>query len=240
MTQSGCFIAYTIDPAAGNLTQASCSPPGANSALAIPAPGNFAYNVTGDPLPPSKWYVFSVNQNDGSLTQIQSYNSTIGAGTLFTDPQGRALYELVGPQDLSSCGSAVIWQIDPDSGVLTNLNTSFSPLCEPFAVAFNPGDTFAYVSSGVGENHSQNGIYVGAADATTGNLTSISGSPFASGVGVDFGAVEPSQGKFLLEQGAAPLARCSSKRLKPVRGRCPRSPGSRPRCHRTLCSSIRC
>lgn len=198
VTQSGCVLAYTIDPATGNLTQSSCSPQGVDDALAIPAPGNFAYTLFGDSFS-STWSIYSVNQNDGTLTLLQSFNST-GAGFLFTDPQGRALYQLAGPPDMSTCGSVVIWQINPQSGALTHLNTSFTAPCESFAIAFNPADTYGYVSSAVGENHPQNGIYAGSVDTVTGNLNEITGSPFASGSNALAGAVEPSQGKYLTEE----------------------------------------
>jgi 6-phosphogluconolactonase (cycloisomerase 2 family) len=150
-----------------------------------------------DSLTPGNWYIYSVNQSDGSITQLQSYQAEI-AGNLNSDPQGRALYVLTGPPGPGACGSFTALGIDPASGVLTNLNTTFSAPCIPDAIAFDPTGKLAYVSSGVGESDTRNGIYGGSID-TTGNLTLISGSPFASGGGVLFGAVEPSQGKFLIE-----------------------------------------
>ncbi len=203
VTQSGSIIAYTIDPNTGNLTQSSSSAVQFGSNLVIPVPGTFAYSLSPSPLAPS-WFIYTVNQNDGSLALLHSYSSGVSGGALSTDPQGRALYEIIGPMGLGSCGGFVIWAIDPSSGALTELNTSFSPLCEPESVAFNPTDTFAYVSSGVGEDNRQNGIYGGTVDPSNGNLTTINGSPFASGGNVGFGSVEASQGKFLLEQTSPP------------------------------------
>lgn len=102
--------------------------------------------------------------------------------------------------DIDTCSTAVIYQINPTTGALTNLKTSFATLCEVFSQVFNPADTFSYVTSGGGENNGPNGIYAAAVDPATGNLTNISGSPFATGTKASFGAVEPSQGKFLLEE----------------------------------------
>jgi 6-phosphogluconolactonase (cycloisomerase 2 family) len=200
--QSGSIIAYTIDPNTGNLTQSSSSAVQFGSNLVIPEPGTFAYSVTWSPLGTGTWFIYSVNQSDGSLVLLQSYNSGTG-GTLFTDPQGRALYELIGMPGPFTCGSFDIWEIDPTNGALTNLNTAFSPLCVALSLTFNPADTFAYVTSETNENPAEpNGIYGGTVDATTGNLTTVSGSPFASGTGAGFGAVEPTQGRFLLEDSA--------------------------------------
>jgi 6-phosphogluconolactonase (cycloisomerase 2 family) len=198
VVEQGCIVAYVIDPATGNLTQSSCSPPQVSSGLAIAPPGNFAYQLTPLPNGSATIYLFSVNQNDGSLALIQFYNVNQG-GAMYTDPHGRALYEVIPVFDIDTCSQVVIWQIDPATGTLTNLNTSFSPLCEVFSLVFNSADTFAYVTSGGGEENGPNGIYAATVNATTGNLTSISSAPFAYGTKASFGAVEPSRGKFLME-----------------------------------------
>ena len=193
--QSPCVLAYLIDPATGSLTQSSCS---AGSAVSvIPAPGDFAYQGGVSSPDPGGLTIYSVNQSDGSLTQLQTL-AHVG-GIAFTDPLGRAIYLLGTPGGAGGCGSFAAFQIDPSSGSLTNLNTAFSAPCDPFGMTFNPVGTFAYVSSGKGESGgSPAGIYGGTIDAT-GNLTLISGSPFASSAGVNYGAVEPSQGKFVIE-----------------------------------------
>jgi hypothetical protein len=195
VAQNNCLFAYAIDPATGNLTQASCTANTDTSNFAVPAPGNFAYAL--DPAPSPTWYVYSVSPSDGSVTLLQSYQGSV-AGGLIGDPQGRALYLLAGPLGPGGCGSFSAYGIDPTSGALTNLATTFMAPCIPDAIAFNPAANLAYVSSGVGESNTQNGIYGATIDAT-GNLIEIAGSPFASGTGVQYGAVELSQGKFLIE-----------------------------------------
>ncbi len=203
VVQDGCILAYTIDPATGNLTQSSCSAVQFGSDLVVPSPGTFAYSLASDGISNSALLSYSVNQSDGSLTLLQLYGTGSVGAALFTDPQGRALYQL-GSAIPFECSSFNIWEIDPTSGALTNLNTAFSPLCIPLSMAFNPSDTFAYVTSETNENPAEpNGIYGGTVDATTGNLTTVSGSPFASGTGAGFGAVEPTQGRFLLEDSAS-------------------------------------
>ena len=200
--QNGCILAYTIDPATGNLSQSSCSAVQFGSDLVVPSPGSFAYSLASDGISNSTLLLYSVNQNDGSLTLLQLYGTGSVGAALFTDPQGRALYQL-GAAIPFECSSFNIWGIDPTNGALTNLNTTFSPQCIPLSMAFNPADTFAYVTSETDEYPAApNGIYGGAVDPATGNLTTVSGSPFASGIGASFGAAEPSQGKFLLEDSA--------------------------------------
>jgi hypothetical protein len=198
VVQQGCILAYVIDPSTGNLTQSSCSTLQINGGLVLAPPGNFAYQLPVTPFGPANWSILSVNQSDGSLTLLQSMPASEGGG-IYTDPQGRALYELSGALGTGACGTLEIWSINSGTGALTQLSTSLSPLCDPMGIAFNPADTFALISSIKNVSVPQNGVYVGAVDPTTGNLTNVTGSPFASGIGVQFGAVEPSQGNFLLE-----------------------------------------
>jgi len=203
VTQDTCVLAYQIDPASGNLTQSACSPITSSTfqGFAIAPPGTYAYQTIGLPGQPATWYIYSISNSDGSLTQLQTYQTDSWAGGLFPDPQGRALYETLGPIAPNSCGSFAIWQIDTSTGALNPLATSFSPLCIPMQVAFNPADTFAFVSSETDEDPNvANGIYAATVNSTTGDLTAVSGSPFASSAGAGFGSVEPTQGKFLLER----------------------------------------
>jgi 6-phosphogluconolactonase (cycloisomerase 2 family) len=200
--QDTCVLAYQIDPSSGNLTQSSCSPipNSVFQGFAIAPPGSYAYQTIGLPGQAATWYIYSVSSSDGSLTQLESYQTVSWAGGLFPDPKGRALYETLEPIGPNSCGSFAIWQIEPSTGALSPLTTSFSPLCVPSWVAFNPADTFAFVSSETDEDPSApNGIYAATVNSTTGDLVAATGSPFASNAGAAFGSVEPTQGKFLLE-----------------------------------------
>jgi hypothetical protein len=200
--EAGCLLAYSIDPATGNLTQASCSSSllnfGPGQSFIVAPPGGFGYQSQSIPFPASTLYVYSINETDGSVTLQQSIPDS-GPGPLLTDPQGRALYELGGPLGPGFCGFVTIWAIDPSNGGLTNLNTSFSPKCEDSSITFNPADTFAYAIGGANpEINSPNGIFGGAV-GSDGNLTTIPGSPFGSNLGSAFAGVEASQGGFLLD-----------------------------------------
>ena len=68
-----CVLAYSIDPATGNLTQASCSSQNPNGPLVIAPSGNFAYGGDSDSSAmPILLTAYTVNQTDGSLTSSQS------------------------------------------------------------------------------------------------------------------------------------------------------------------------
>ena len=200
VTQDACVLAYLIDPSSGSFTQSSCSvvpeQPSVDGFVVVP-PGLFAYGVTGG----SPMYVYSVNQDNGALTVIQSIGGPglSFTGTLFSDPLGRGLYNLQ-PQPPGGCGGFGIWTINSQTGDLTALSSSFGPpLCIPGSIAFDPTDHFAYVTSERGETNLTAGIYGGEVDATSGDLTNLTGSPFAPQSIPLFGVVEPTQGKFLFE-----------------------------------------
>lgn len=207
--EDGCLLAYTIDPSTGNLTQSSCSSGqqfGPTQSFVVAPPGSFAYQAD-TTIVPNNLYVYSVSQTDGSVTVLQAMLNPLGfGGTLYTDPQGLALYKLTVPGGFDGCSVVGIWEINSANGTLTGLSSSFSPLCVAISMTFHPADTFAYVTSGPNEGSPPDGIYAATVDPATGNLTEVSGSPFASGSNASFGSVEPSQGKFLMEvQGGGSL-----------------------------------
>jgi hypothetical protein len=149
----------------------------------------------------SDLYSFSVNQSDGSLVQLQA-PETFGGSTplLASDPMGHALYATVPrPFPNRGCGGVRTWSINANTGSLTR-GPDGSP-CFAAEISFTPTGKYAYIS---GSDYSGRlGIYASQISADTGNLTDVPGSPFA--VGCTFGAMEPTQGKFLF----CPLAQSS-------------------------------
>jgi 6-phosphogluconolactonase (cycloisomerase 2 family) len=196
---STCILAYLIDPVTGNLTQSSCSSGFLNNPFLVAPSGNFAYGVGAPPgAATSSLNAYSVNQADGSLTVLQSLPFNHPSFVFASDPLGHALYAL-DFAGVGTCGGLLLWQIDSQTGALTQLNTSFGPpLCIVTSISFTPADSFAYLTSYSGAN-SASGIYGGVVDPATGNLTNVRGSPFHSPSGQPrLGLVEPSQGKFLI------------------------------------------
>ncbi len=190
---SNCVVAYSIDPATGNLTQASCSAQNPNGPLVIAPPGNFAYGGDADPSSmPFLLSAYSVSQSNGALTSFQSIVTSQASSLLYTDTQGHALYDLMTGVFLS-CGDLSIWEIDSATGRLTNLNPSAGGPCTPVSMSFDPGSQFVYLISNIYRPYY--GIYGEVVDPTTGILTYVSG-PYGTGNGT--AVVEPSQGKFLL------------------------------------------
>lgn len=211
LTQSACTLAYTIDPATGNLTQSSCSGGGVLPAFA--PPGNYAFGS--EPGFSSNLATYTVNQNNGSLTLLQSIpiiNSALGPLLLAIDPLGRALYALQTGTGPSGCGSFSIWTIGPDTGLLTqttsSTGTSFGDPCHPESISFTLPDSFAYVLDLGGNSITYTpGFYAGAVDPASGNLTNVPGSPFATDDLPVFAVMEPSQGRFIIyvvRQGSGP------------------------------------
>jgi 6-phosphogluconolactonase len=190
---SNCVVAYSIDPATGNLTQASCSAQNPNGPLVVAPSGKFAYggdsNSTSAPI---LLTAYSVNQSDGSLTSFQSVVTDNANSLLYTDPQGHALYNLKSGPFLG-CGDLSIWGIDPTSGRLSSLNPSAGGPCTPFSMSFDPGSQFVYLTINIYRPY--NGVYGYAVDPTTGNLTRLTGP--VPGPNPGAAVVEPSQGRFL-------------------------------------------
>jgi len=194
-----CVLAYSIDPATGNLTQASCSSQNPNGPLVVAPSGKFAYggdsNSSSSPI---LLTACSVNQSDGSLTSFQSVVTDDANSLLYTDPQGHALYNLTTPPQGLGCGGLSIWEIDATSGSLSSLNPSTGGPCTPWSMSFDPGGKYAYLTINI--YHPYNGVYIAAVDPNTGNLAFVMG-PSAAGSTPYLAAVEPSQGKFLLVHG---------------------------------------
>lgn len=69
VSQANCTLAYTIDPATGNLTQSSCSGLSYGQAPGFSPSGNFAYQQI-----KTETDVFFVRQSDGSLTCFKPSN----------------------------------------------------------------------------------------------------------------------------------------------------------------------
>lgn len=165
------------------------------------------HNQTMDPL-----NSYSVNQEDGSLTFLQSQGGGLGVVPFFfvTAPLGHALYATAPKLGLTEpCGFLFAWTIDFQTGLLTQVydsqnDTSFGPLCFPGPPSFTPTNAYAYVANS-GTGSLVNGLFGAAVDPATGNLTNVPGTPVATQNQLAPGAVfvEPTQGKFVIELGSA-------------------------------------
>jgi hypothetical protein len=85
----------------------------------------------------------------------------------------------LGPQQFQ----ASTYRLNPATGALTALTTSnlVSNVEPPFAYAINPAGTYYFVAAVSATNYTE--VYVYAIDQTTGVLTQVANSPFATGLG---------------------------------------------------------
>lgn len=190
---SNCVVAYSIDPATGNLTQASCSVQNPDGPLVVAPSGKFAYGGdSNSSSAPILLTAYSVNQSDGSLTSFQSVVTDNANALLYTDPQGHALYNLTDGVGFA-CGDLSIWEIDATSGRLSSLNPSAGGPCTAWSMSFDPGSQYVYLAINI--YRSYDGVYGAKVDPSTGNLTYVAG--FAPGSLLHAAVVEPSHGRFV-------------------------------------------
>lgn len=120
---------------------------------------------------------FNIDQNTGALTSIlgSPFVSTLGTGpsALTLDPSGRFLYAVTPGSSYS------IWcfQITPGTGQLSAVtNSPFSLTSGGQFALFDPSGNYFYIGNQPGGN-----VVGYTYNSSTGVLTTISGSPFATG-----------------------------------------------------------
>lgn len=185
--------AFTIDASTGVLT-APITVSGLNDSVGTAASPTanllFVSDFTADAI-----NVYSVNTSNGALTAISGspfvLGNTPGAAGLVVDPAGKVLYEADG-----NAGAVNAFSIS-SSGVLSPVSgTPFPAGNTPLHLAIAPNGKFLYASN---TNDTQGGISAYMVDSTTGALTEIPNSPFATQS--PFGGPGPlavhSSGKFL-------------------------------------------
>ena len=179
----GSISAYMIDPTTGALTQIAGSPfatqagfPGPGR-LAIEPGGRFLYVGLGGSVNANHFVAaFSIDASTGELTPVAGSPFSAGNGSfsVAVDQSGKYLYTANSFDNTISA-----FTIDASTGALTSV--SGSPFATgavggfPFALAMGPAGMFLYTANQGSDNISGLGI-----NATTGALTPISGSPFAS------------------------------------------------------------
>jgi 6-phosphogluconolactonase len=160
------------------------------AALAIDSAGKFLYvsNVGAHTIG-----IYAIDSSKGTLTQTAGSGvfTGFGASAMKLSPSGKFLYVVN-----SSSGVLVGYAVDGTTGNLTQLPkspfpTGINALASPFAITIDSAEKFLYVAN------LQEGSFGGfTIDSTSGDLTVIAGSPFATGVSPSGIAEDPS-GKFL-------------------------------------------
>lgn len=180
VTNSTQIGAYSINGTTGALTAISGSPflysgTEANSVTTDPA-GKFLF-LTG--ANDDQVWAFAINQTTGALTTVGSFSTGIGfAAYPTTDGLGKFLYITAG----NLGGQVAVFAINSTTGSLTPVAGS------PFSISIatlqgEPTGQFLLGVTGNGANNgigSDNHVYVYSINQTTGALTPVTGSPFAT------------------------------------------------------------
>jgi lactonase family protein with 7-bladed beta-propeller len=170
--------AFSINAGTGALTALTGSPFAASSTesagmIADPA-GKFIFLSAAND---AQVVVFAINQTNGTLTAVGSFPTASFAGEATTDGLGKYLYVTQG-----NLGSEVSVYVIGATGALTPIAGS------PFSISIaqlrgEPTGKFLLGITGNGVNNgfgADNHIYVYSIDQTTGALTAVTGSPFAT------------------------------------------------------------
>ena len=181
--------AYALNASKGTITSISGSPfsaPGSGpEAIATDPSGKFLYVVeefSNDVA------AFTIKSATGALTPVSGSPYPAGGGPsgLTVDPTGKFVCITLQGQGLDSLGnnSIIVFSIDSTTGGLFGGGGTFAARPEPFGIALSQGTAgityrpeFAYVA-----NANSNNISGYRVNPTTGVLTKLSGSPFASGL----------------------------------------------------------
>jgi 6-phosphogluconolactonase len=181
----GTISAYSIDSTTGVLTPIAGSPFATQANF--PGPAGFAFGSGGKFL-----YVgmagtanangvvtgFAVDSTTGALTQISGSPFAAGKdpGHIASDPKGKFLFTANSQDNTVSA-----FTIDGTSGVLTPIAGSpFAAGGGPVSLAVDRDGTFVYLGMQPSPIAGTQGLSVLRIDGTSGALTALAGSPFAT------------------------------------------------------------
>ena len=192
----GSISAFTINSVSGGLTAV----PGSPFPTAPPIPPNNNSGVNSVTVDPTGKFVYAalngsnaisgytINSSTGALTTIPGSPFPAGSVPMMVrvDPSGRYAYAT----NLNSDNISA-YSINSSTGALTPITGSpfaFPTLVgQPTGLAVDPSGRFVYAT-----DQNSNYVVAFAIDSSTGGLTPISGSPFASGAGPWGASVHPS------------------------------------------------
>ncbi len=166
------LFAYTIDATSGALTEVGGSTSLYVAGAVITDPfGRFVYALDGDNI-----YAFTIDSTTGALTAVAGNPIAFPSATssMAIEPTGHFAY-------ITGLSGIYIYSIDASTGRLTHVGSPVAvQLAAGARLQIDPSGQFVYVSPGYTSAPSQ-GIYAYTMDSTTGALTLVPGSPFATG-----------------------------------------------------------
>ena len=149
--------------------------------MAVDGSGKFLY--AGQLSPSNPVGAFSIDQNNGGLTEIAGSPFALGVATVHADASGKFLLGVAGILDQGNPFNdhhIYVFSIDPTTGAPTPVAGSpFLTTSAPFEFVLSPSGKFVYAfgSDGTGATAAIEGFQL---DSTTGALTALPGSPFTT------------------------------------------------------------
>lgn len=177
---------FQIDPTTGALTEAPGSPflsfnvISADS-LAVDGTGKFLY--VGQQFANVPIAAFSIDQNNGALSEIAGSPFALGLATVHADSSGNFLLGVAGIVDQGASTNdnhISVFSIEPTTGALTPVTGSpFATNFAPFEFAIHPNGKFVY-TMGDDSSGALAAVEGFQLDQTTGAITALANSPFSS------------------------------------------------------------
>jgi len=206
---AGTVAGFTFDSASGKLTPVPGSPfPAGNTpiqAVQAGSQGKFLY-VSNLNDSAGGISAFNIDFNTGALTPISGSPFPTGPAGSFPGPSAMVVnnnFLYVAMSGTSNPNNKIVaFAIDPNSGVLTTVSGSpFTTGSDPLYIALVPVTSVGFQAFLYAANVQDGTISAFTADDSTGVLTPVSGSPYASGTSVGGVATAPyttSNGTFFL------------------------------------------
>ena len=182
---SGDVSVFTINQTTGVLTLVNGSPFNASGftsadVMAVDATGKFLY--AGQGVPSAGVMGFSINQTTGALTPLPGAPFNLSIAQVRTTPVGEFL---IGTAEIQDAGTSAtdthvyVYAINSSTGIPSAVSGSpFTTTGAPYDVTISPNGKFVYLPEvASGTPAAMEGFSL---NQTTGALTALSGSPFAS------------------------------------------------------------
>ena len=188
--------AYAIDSATGALSAVAGSPftTGQGPTVTVDPSGRFAYVAN---YSDNNVSAYTINGSTGALREIAG--SPFAAGTLpisvTVDPLGRFAYVVNTCRSASHCrfGNVSAYTINSSTGALRAVAGSPFPAgSAPLSVTVDSSGQFAYVLNYCDSSCAVGTVSAYTINSSTGVLTAVAGSPFATGNGPRSVTVDPS------------------------------------------------
>jgi 6-phosphogluconolactonase (cycloisomerase 2 family) len=192
--------AYTIKATNGHLTAVKGTPAATGtgpSSVTVDPSGRFAYAANSGSNNVS---AFTINASTGALTAIGSPGPAgPGPASVTVDPSGRFVYVANLGSGNPNTPSVSAYTINPSTGALTAISGSPYATGGEYtasdAVTVDPTGQFVYVTS-VSTQAGSGNIAAFTINPGTGALTTVSGSPFATGVNSPNSVAVDASGRF--------------------------------------------